>query len=104
MSYSVKEEYYNTLTHFIGIIVGIIILPILIFRAYQTGDTGTTIGMVMFSGGWMMVYIASTLYHYHHASNRRRILKKIDHIAIYFLIAGSHAAFLLPIIDTFHSQ
>lgn len=104
MSYSIKEEYYNTFTHFLGIIIGIIILPILIFQAYQTGKIETTIGMLMFSGGWMMVYIASTLYHYHHSSKRRKILKKIDHIAIYFLIAGSHAAFLLPIIDTWHSQ
>ncbi len=104
MSYSVREEYYNTFTHFIGILVGIILLPVLILHAYTKGDAETVMGMVLFSLGWMMVYITSTLYHYHHAGSKRWLLKKADHISIYFLIAGSHAAFLFPVIDTFHSQ
>lgn len=104
MSYSAREEYYNTLTHFAGWVLGLIILPFLIMEAQTSGDSRTVIGMVLFSLGWMMVYTASTLYHYYYGGKRREVLRKIDHISIYFLIAGSHAAFLLPFIETFHSK
>lgn len=73
-------------------------------KAYISGNKGTTVGMVLFSLGWMMVYITSTLYHYLNTSGKKETLKKADHISIYFLIAGSHAAFLLPVIHTFHSK
>lgn len=43
----------------------------------------------------ILLYTASTLYHAFQNDNIKRILKKFDHIAIYYLIAGSYTPFML---------
>ncbi len=43
----------------------------------------------------ILLYTASTLYHAIPYPQAKKILKKFDHIAIYYLIAGSYTPFLL---------
>jgi hemolysin III len=43
----------------------------------------------------ILLYLASTLYHAIPNEKAKKILKKFDHIAIYYLIAGTYTPFLL---------
>lgn len=83
------KEPVNTLTHFIlfmAAIVGLIFLIIL-----SKNDLSKLITMTIYGLSMIMLYGASSLYHWVNTTPQTElILKKVDHIAIYFLIAGSY--------------
>lgn len=83
------KEPVNTLTHFIlfmAAIVGLIFLIIL-----SKNDLSKLITMTIYGLSMIMLYGASSLYHWVKTTPQKElILKKVDHIAIYFLIAGSY--------------
>ncbi|TGE36447.1 hemolysin III family protein [Desulfosporosinus fructosivorans] len=83
------KEPVNTWTHFISFvaaIVGLVILIILCKNSLSKLVTMTIYGLSM-----ILLYGASSLYHWVQTTPQKELLlKKIDHIAIYFLIAGSY--------------
>ena len=58
-----EEEYWNTLTHFIGLILSIIGLPILLYYNKNLTDFSFE-SILLFEFGMICLYSASTLYHY----------------------------------------
>ena len=63
MTETKEEEFWNTLTHFIGLIFSLIGLPVLVY--YDNALTEFSIhGILFFEFGLICVYTASTLYHY----------------------------------------
>ena len=87
---NVIEELANGITHGIGLalsIVGLVVLTVLsIFRGNAWHIAGcTTFGVTL-----VLLYTASTLYHTFHTPRLNRILKILDHAAIYLLIAGTY--------------
>jgi len=85
-----EEEYWNTLTHFIGLILSIIGLPILLY--YNKNLTNFSFeSILLFEFGMICLYTASTLYHYSTNLNLKRKFRIFDHISIFYLIAGSYA-------------
>ena len=85
-----EEEYWNTLTHFIGLILGIIGLPILLYYNKNLTDFSFE-SILLFEFGMICLYTASTLYHYSTNLNLKRKFRIFDHISIFYLIAGSYA-------------
>ena len=63
MKKSDDEEFWNWTTHFAGIILTIIGIPFLIFLNNNTTPL-STISIIFFSFGLLLVYCSSTLYHY----------------------------------------
>ena len=58
-----EEEFWNTLTHFIGLVLSLIGLPVLII--YNQNLTDFSLGSILFfEFGMICLYTASTLYHY----------------------------------------
>ena len=87
---SVDEEFWNWTTHFAGIILTIIGIPFLIF--FNNDSTMlSTLSIVFFSFGLLLVYCSSTLYHFVAESNLKEKLRIFDHVSIYYLITGSYA-------------
>ena len=91
---SAKEEIANSLTHGIGVILGIIGVPILVSYAVFNGTTLHVWGVSIFSISLLMVYLFSTLYHSIQHPMAKRTLRIMDHISIFFLIAGSYTPFI----------
>jgi len=90
--YSKNEEIANTWTHAAGILLGVVIGIIFIVMCVRGGDawSGWSIGLYLF--GMLCSYIASTAYHALPADSRAKyILRKWDHAAIYWHIAGSYS-------------
>lgn len=92
---TLKEELANMYTHGAGIILFLILAPFLLFKANQLVDNYYLIGCSIFSISLLMVYTSSTLYHAAYSIKLRKRLRIIDHVCIYFLIAGSYTPFLL---------
>ena len=90
MKDSVDEEFWNWTTHFAGIILTIIGIPFLFFFNNDS-TTLSTIGIIFFSIGMLLVYCSSTLYHYITETNLKEKLRIFDHVSIYYLITGSYA-------------
>lgn len=96
-----RQELANSLSHGIGLLFGIVSIPILIAIASTNNNVPGLIGASIFGFSFLMVYTFSTLYHgstlYHsrHQGAIQKAMRVMDHISIYFLIAGSYTPFLL---------
>ena len=90
MDQSNKEEFWNSLTHFTGLILTLIGLPFLIT---QNSDLTKLelFSLLFFQFGLLFMYTSSTLYHYVQNIRIKKVLRVVDHISIYYLIAGSYA-------------
>lgn len=90
MDQTKKEEFWNTLTHFIGAVLSLIGLPLLIM-ANNNLSSFSLASILFFEFGLLFVYISSTLYHYVDDIELKKKLRTLDHISIFYLIAGSYA-------------
>ena len=90
MEASREEEFWNAITHFIGLLGSIIGMC---FLLYTNNDLSTPslFGVLFFGFGLLSVYLSSTLYHYVSEPVLKEKLRIFDHISIYYLIAGSYA-------------
>jgi len=90
MTETKEEEFWNTLTHFVGLIFSLIGLPVLLYS-----DQGLTelsvLSILFFEFGFICVYSASTLYHYTSNIGLKKKFRVFDHVSIFYLIAGSYA-------------
>jgi hemolysin III len=94
MNETKEEEFWNTLTHFIGFILSVIGLPVLLF--YNQNLTGFSLESILFfEFGMICLYAASTLYHYTTDIKQKKKLRIFDHVSIFYLIAGSYAPICL---------
>lgn len=93
--YSPKEELWSCIIHGIGIALGVAALSILATFSSIYSDVWSIVSTVIFGSSMILLYTASTLYHAAKNDKYRRILKKFDHISIYYLIAGSYTPFML---------
>ena len=87
---SKEEEFWNTITHFVGLILSLIGLPILLYYNQNITEF-SLISILFFEFGMICVYTSSTLYHYTTNLKLKHKLRVFDHISIYYLIAGSYA-------------
>ena len=90
-----KEERANFLTHAIGLILAIGALVLLVQIANTSEDGLRRLGFVIYGSSIVFLFASSTFYHASTSYKAKRILQIIDHIAIYFLIAGTYTPFLL---------
>lgn len=81
----------SAITHFIGMVIAIIASIPLLTRAAMEPDRIYIAAMSLYSASLILLYAASTTYHTFDISDRvNKILKKIDHMMISILIAGSY--------------
>lgn len=96
---STVDELANSLTHGVGLLLSLIGLVALVLSAAAEGSRLRLTSAWVFGGSLVFMYAASTLYHGFRHPDIKRILRVVDHIAIYFLIAGSYTPFLLVHFD-----
>ncbi len=89
------DELANALTHGLGLLLALLAVPVLIVLAATHGTVWHVIGISVYGGSLITLYAASTLYHSVQHPPAKRILRIIDHSAIYLLIAGTYTPFTL---------
>lgn len=90
-----REEIFNSITHGIGILFSITCLTLLVALSSIYGDFWSVLSCCIFGFSMMLMYTASTVYHAISGIETKKVLKKIDHISIYYLIAGTYTPILL---------
>jgi len=93
--YSFTEELFNIITHGTGAILSIVGLVILCIQANTYGTGTHLVSYIIFGSSLIALYLASTLYHSLSNTRFNKLFKKIDHLAIYFLIAGTYSPLML---------
>ena len=93
--YPPLEEFLNSLTHGIGLVLSIAGGIVLVVAASMLGDPWKIVSFSVFGATLALLYGASMLYHASRAPRWRAIYKMLDHCAIFALIAGTYTPFLL---------
>ncbi|MGD2120916.1 MAG: hemolysin III family protein [Gemmatimonadota bacterium] len=89
------EEVANSVSHGVGFALAVAAIPLLIVSAVQRGDAGAVVGGAIFGAAMAGLYLTSTLYHAVPHGRAKRLLRKLDHSAIFLLIAGTYTPFTL---------
>ena len=89
------EEWANALTHGVGLIASLVALPVLVATAARRGDALQIVGASVFGATLVLLYGASVAYHAAPPSPKKARLRRMDHSAIYLLIAGTYTPFAL---------
>ena len=97
--YDQFEERLNFLSHGLGAVLSIIAGILLIIKGSYL-PTGQWFGLWVYALSMILLFSASTLYHMATTADRRYFYKKLDHTAIYYLIAGTYTPFLAIAIPT----
>ncbi len=88
-------EIVNSITHALGILFGIIFIPLLIIRSLQYDTSAQVAGIIIYGFCFMLTFVLSTLFHFFQQPLLKQRLKLFDHISIYFLIAATYTPFVL---------
>ncbi|RDH80773.1 MAG: hemolysin III [endosymbiont of Galathealinum brachiosum] len=94
-AYTSAEEVAHTATHALGMLLSIAGLAILVGFSSLNGDAWHVVSSSIYGASLIILYGASALYHGIPHPVAKVLLQRIDHAAIYLLIAGTYTPFLL---------
>ncbi|MBT8316648.1 MAG: hemolysin III family protein [Lutibacter sp.] len=97
--YDPKEEKFNVVSHAIGLVLSIIALVLLVVYSSIYGSTWHIVSFSIYGASLIVLYSASTFYHYVQNPKLRYRLNIFDHSAIYVLIAGTYTPFTLVVLN-----
>ena len=87
-----KEELWNSWSHAGGIVIALVFGVLFLVWSAQSENGWATAGVILYLFGMLMSYLASTVYHAVSAwSKWKERLRKWDHAAIYWNIAGCYS-------------
>ncbi|NND87637.1 MAG: hemolysin III family protein [Flavobacteriaceae bacterium] len=91
---TILEERWNALTHGAGLLLSLLGLILLLW--FYTYDTFQGVLAILLYGiSLCVLYFASTMYHYVNSDKLKIRFRRLDHISIYFLIAGTYSPIVL---------
>jgi hemolysin III len=93
--YSVGEEIAHATTHGLGLLLSIAGLTTLVVTAAVRGDAWHVTGAAVFGATLVLLFAASTLYHAITSRRAKQVFQRLDHAAIFLLIAGTYTPFTL---------
>lgn len=89
----------SAITHFIGMMMAVFAATPLLIKAATTSGKITVIAMTVFILSMILLYGASAAYHSLNADGKiLRIFRKLDHMMIFVLIAGSYTPVCLIVL------
>jgi hemolysin III len=99
MEYTPAEERINSVTHAVGAVASAAGLAVLAVTAAMHGGWRHVTGFSVFGITMVFLYAASTLYHATSRPSVKKWFRKMDHSAIFLLIAGTYTPFTLVCLD-----
>ncbi len=99
-AYPIREEIANAITHGLGIAAAIVALVLMLVKGIPELAGSGIAAISIYGATLILMFLASTLYHAIMHPGAKQILKRLDHSAIYLLIAGTYTPFLLISLKT----
>ncbi len=93
--YSIGEEIAHAVTHGVGVLLSIGGLAVLVAFSTLYGNAWHITSSSIYGATLILLYSSSTLYHGITQEKAKRVLRKLDHAAIFLLIAGTYTPFTL---------
>jgi len=93
------EEIANALSHGLGALLALAALPLLVWQAARLGGAADVVGACVFGASLFLLYGTSATYHALPGGGAKRWFNRMDHAAIYLLIAGSYTPFTLGVLQ-----
>lgn len=97
-TYTIGEEIANSVTHGVGWLLSAGGLGLIVTLAAINRHAVEVVAVTVFGGTMIVLYGASTLYHALPGERTKRVLRVLDHTAIYLLIAGTYTPVALAVI------
>lgn len=88
-------EKLNSITHLVGAALALVGLGALLTVSIQHRDPWMIAGFTVFGVMLVLLYTMSTLYHSFSIPQLKGIFRKLDHVSIYLLIAGTYTPYML---------
>ena len=89
------EEIANSVTHGVGWALSVAALAVLVVVSATSADPWRVVSASVYGATLVLLYAASTLYHALPRSRAKAVFQRLDHAAIYLLIAGTYTPFVL---------
>lgn len=93
-----KGEKFNSISHLVGASFALVGGAVLVTMATMDGELGKIVSYTIYAVSLFILYLSSTLYHSVSGSTKE-FLQKVDHQAIYLLIAGTYTPFIVVVMD-----
>lgn len=91
------HERLNTLTHLAGVVFTLVAAWFVLRLGYEK-DWQNAFGTTFFTVGMLLMYAASTVYHWCPPGRAKRRLRVLDHISIYVMIAASYTPVCIGVV------
>ncbi len=90
-------EVFNAITHGLAAVLGVVGMILLVEKAISsnTYSIAELVSYIIYGSSFIILFLASTLYHSFSFTGYRDLFQKIDHASIYLLIAGSYTPYLI---------
>jgi hemolysin III len=92
------EEFANTITHGLGLVLSLAGFVLLVVLAALKGDAWYLGSSILYGLSLIVLYGASTFYHGATSPALKQKLQIVDHCCIYLLIAGTYTPFALVVL------
>ncbi len=89
-----RSERFNSVTSIAGLLLAGVALVALVGRAVRVGNPWVEASYVVYGATLVLLFAASTLYH-SLEGRAKAVFQRVDHLAIYLLIAGTYTPFAL---------
>lgn len=93
--YTIAEEIAHSITHGVGLLLGIAAQVLLIVFAVRFATPIAVVAASIYGATLVLLYAASTLYHALPQGRAKRVFEVLDHSAIFLLIAGTYTPYTL---------
>ena len=92
------EEIANSISHGAGLVGAMIAAPFVVLTAGANGSNAGIVAASVFAAALILLYASSTLFHALPRGRAKRVFQRLDHCAIYLLIAGTYTPFTLGVL------
>lgn len=93
--FSFGEELAHSISHGIGMLLGITALILFVIKSKRVDNSLYTISMIIYATSLIILYANSMFYHGFPEGKVKNIFERMDHSSVYLLIAGTYTPFCL---------
>lgn len=97
-TYTNREEIFNTWSHLVGVFFALAGAVPLYSLACNRNEMIFTAGLIFYWLSFLAMFGASSCYHLCKDQQKKSVIRKLDHSAIYLLITGTYAPLITGVV------